>query len=171
MTGTTTASLGGLLAALLVLYANLRPWWTGNREMKLLAPFGKGLAGALAAATCPGGILGWARQRTGAVANSAGETVGKSATGTTQTDTISGGQMAGLIGVGALVAALMVFAVFLAWKNAGKKDRRRIVGGAFVGTVATLTAGGAGAFDWLPGALNGIGDAIVALAEGAKGIL
>ncbi|MFG2679201.1 hypothetical protein [Streptomyces sp. NPDC048392] len=168
MTGTTTASLGGLLAALLILYANLRPWWTGGREMKQLASFGKGLAAAAAAAACPGGILGWARQRTGAVANSAGESVGRSATGTTQTETISSGQMAGLIGVGALVAALVVFAVGLAWKAAGKKDRRRIVGGAFVGTVVCLTAGGAGALDWLPGALNGVGDGIVALAEGAN---
>ncbi|MCM8548912.1 hypothetical protein [Streptomyces sp. STCH 565 A] len=166
MTGTTTASLGGLLLAVLVLYANLRPWWAGNREMKLLLPFGKGLAGALAAAACPGGFFGWARQRTGAVANTAGETAGRSATGTAQTETVSSGQMVGLVATGALAAALVVFAVSLAWKAAGKKDRRRIIGGAFVGTVATLTAGIAGALDWLPGTLNGIGDAIKSLVEG-----
>ncbi|MFF0510970.1 hypothetical protein [Streptomyces sp. NPDC004250] len=168
MTGTTTASLGGLLAALLVLYANLRPWWAGGREMKQLAAFGKGLAAALAAAACPGGILSWARQRTGSAANSAGEAAGRSATGTTQTEAISGGHMAGLVATGAVVVVLVVFAVILAWKEAGKKDRRRIVGGAFVGSVACLTAGVAGALAWLPGALNGVGDAVVALAEGAN---
>lgn len=168
MTGTTTASLGGLLAALLVLYANLRPWWAGNREMKLLVPFGKGLAGALAAAACPGGVFAWARQRTGAIANTAGETGGRAATGTTQTEAVSNGQMVGLVATGSLVAVLMVFAVVLAWKAAGKKDRRRILGGAFVGTVASLTAGLAGALNWLPGALNGVGDGIKALAEGAN---
>ncbi|MBZ6250554.1 hypothetical protein KVH27_19500 [Streptomyces olivaceus] len=170
MTGTTTLTLGGLLLALIILYANLRPWWAGGRDVKQLAPFCKGLGGALVAATCPGGILGWARQRTGAIANTAGETAGRGATGTAQADTVSGGQMTGLIGVGALVAVLVVFATFLAWKAAGPKDKRRIVGGAFVGLVATLTAGVAGALDWLPGALNGVGDGIVALVEGS-GIL
>lgn len=167
MTGTTTLTLGGLLAALIVLYANLRPWWAGNRDPKRLTPFGKGLAGALVAAACPGGILGWARQRTGSVANTAGQTAGRGASGTTQTEAISGGQMAGLLGTGALVAVLIVFAVVLAWKAAGKDDKRRILGGVFVGLVASLTAGAAGALAWLPGALNGIGDGIVALAEGA----
>ncbi|MFF9312168.1 hypothetical protein ACF1BS_14780 [Streptomyces sp. NPDC014748] len=167
MTGTTSLSLGGLLAALIVLYANLRPWWAGNRDPKRLAAFGKGLAAALAAAACPGGILGWVRHRAGAVANSAGETGGHAATGTTQTQTVAGGQLTGLVATGATVAALAVFAVVLAWKAAGKDDRRRIVGGAFVGLVFTLTAGGAGALDWLPGALNGVGDGIVDLAEGA----
>ncbi|MET9099965.1 hypothetical protein [Streptomyces antibioticus] len=168
MNGTTTLSLGGLLAALIVLYANLRPWWAGNRDMKRLVPFGKGLAAALAAAACPGGILGWARNRTGAVANTAGETGGRAATGTTQTETITGGQMTGLIATGAAVVTLAVVAAVLAWKAAGKEDRRRIIGGAYVGFVASLTAGVAGALAWLPGALNGVGDAIVALAEGAN---
>ncbi|MBZ6250372.1 hypothetical protein KVH27_18550 [Streptomyces olivaceus] len=167
MTGTTTLTLGGLLAAVLVLYANLRPWWTGGRQMKQLAAFGKGLAGAFAAAACPGGILGWARQRTGSIANTGGESVGQSATGAAQANAISGGQLAGLVATGAFVAVLVVFAVVLAWKAASDKDKRRIVGGSFVGLVITLTAGGAGALAWLPGALNGVGDAIVALAEGA----
>ncbi|MEZ7005035.1 hypothetical protein [Streptomyces sp. AD55] len=168
MTGTTTLSLGGLLAALLVLYANLRPWWAGGRDVKQLAPFGKGLAGALAASACPGGVLGWTRHRAGAVANTTGETVGTGATGAAQESTVSAGQMTGLLGVGAVVVVLVVFATFLAWKAANPKDKRRIVGGAFVGLVATLTAGVAGALDWLPGALNGLGDGIVALVEGAN---
>ncbi|MFJ2515595.1 hypothetical protein ACIPEL_36260 [Streptomyces griseoviridis] len=165
MTGTTTLSLGGLLAALIVLYANLRPWWRGGREMKKLAAFSKGLAGALCAATCPGGILGWARNRTGSIANGAGETTSRATTGTTQTQGLTGGQMTGL-GIGALIVVLIVFAVGVAWKEAGKEDRRRIVGGAFVGCVASLTAGVAGALSWLPGALNGLGEAVQAAVEG-----
>lgn len=166
MTGTTTLTLGGLLAAALVLYANLRPWWRGGRQMKQLSSFGKGLAAAFAAAACPGGILGWTRQRAGAVANTGGESVGQSATGTAQAEAISGGQLAGLVATGAFVAVLVVFAVVLAWKDASDKDKRRIVGGGFVGFVITLTAGGAGALAWLPGALNGVGDAVKALVEG-----
>ncbi|MFJ5176693.1 hypothetical protein ACIP68_23010 [Streptomyces griseoviridis] len=168
MTGTTTLSLGGLLAALLVLYANLRPWWVGNREMKQLTAFSKGLTAALCAAACPGGILGWTKNRTGGLANSAGETGGQAATGTSQAQTIAGGQLTGLVATGALVVVLAVYAAVVAWRAAGKADRRRIVGGAFVGTVASLTAGVAGALYWLPGFLNGIGDAIVGVAQGVN---
>ena len=86
MTGTTTLTLGGLLAALIILSANLHPWWTGNREIKQLAAFGKGFLAAACAAACPGGILGWAHSRTGTVANGAGERAGAAATGTTSSD-------------------------------------------------------------------------------------
>ncbi|MFD4572081.1 hypothetical protein ACFWNK_01880 [Streptomyces sp. NPDC058417] len=167
MTGTTALSLGGLLAALLILYANLRPWWVGNREMKRLAPFGKGFGGAACAAACPGGILGWAHSRSGTVANAAGERAGEGATGASQTQSLTTGQLTGLGMTGATIVVLVVFAVGLSWKAAGKDDKKRIAGGAFVGSVLCLTAGVAGLLAWLPGALNGVGDAVVKAAEGA----
>lgn len=170
MTGTTTLTLGGLLAALLVLIANLHPWWTGGREMKQLAAFGKGVAAAACAAACPGGILGWAHSRSGAVANGAGERTGSAATGTTSGTGLTSGQLVGLGTTGAVIVVLAVFLVGLSYKAAGKKDKRRIVGGAFVGSTLCLTAGVAGALAWLPGALNGAGDAVVAAVQGA-GIL
>jgi hypothetical protein len=167
MTSTTTLTLGGLLAALLVLIANLYPWWTGPRELKQLSAFGKGFSAAACAAACPGGILGWAHTHTGTVANGAGQRASATAAGTTSSAALTTGQVVGLGATGAVVAVLVVFLVVLSYKAAGKKDKKRIVGGAFVGSVLLLTAGVAGALSWLPGALNGAGDAIVAAVEGS----
>lgn len=170
MTGTTGLTLGGLLAALLVLAANLHPWWTGSRELKQLAAFGKGFTAAACAAACPGGFLGWAHAHTGSVANGAGERTSAAATGTTSTASLTSGQLIGLGATGATVAVVVVFLVALTYKAAGRKDKRRMLGGAFVGSVLLLTAGVAGALAWLPGALNAAGDGVVAAVQGA-GIL
>ncbi|MFC9949213.1 hypothetical protein ACFVIN_01370 [Streptomyces prasinus] len=170
MTATSTLTIGGLLAALIVLTANLYPWWTGSREVKQLAAFGKGFGAAACAAACPGGILGWAHSRTGTVANGAGERAGSAATGTTSGSGLTTGQLTGLGATGAVVVVIAVTLVVLAYKAAGKKDQKRIIGGAFVGSVLCLTAGVAGALAWLPGALNATGDAVVAAVQGA-GIL
>lgn len=170
MTGTTTLTLGGLLAALIILLANLHPWWTGNREMKQLAAFGKGFTAAACAAACPGGLLGWAHSRSGTVANGAGERTGAATTGTSSATGITSGQLVGLGATGALIAVLVVFLVGLSYKEAGKKDKKRIIGGAFVGSVLLLTAGVAGALSWLPDTLNAVGVAVVDAAQGA-GIL
>lgn len=170
MSTTITLSLGGLLAALVVLACNLHPWWTGSRELKQLAPFGKGFGAAACAAACPGGILGWAHARSGTVANGAGQ---RTASGTTGTDAGSGlttGQLTGLSATGAVIVVIAVLLVILAWKTAGKKDKKRIIGGAFVGSTMCLTAGVAGALAWLPAALNTTGNALVATVQGA-GIL
>ncbi|MEU1275309.1 hypothetical protein [Streptomyces sp. NPDC005799] len=167
MTGLT---LGGLLAALLVLTANLHPWWTGSREMKQLAAFGKGFAAAACAAACPGGMLGWAHTHSGSVANGAGERTSSAAAGTSSAASLTSGQLVGLGATGAVVAVIVVFLVALSYKSAGRKDKRRMVGGAFVGSVLLLTAGVAGALAWLPGALNAAGSSVVAAVEGA-GIL
>ncbi|MFJ6905589.1 hypothetical protein [Streptomyces griseoluteus] len=167
MTGTTTLTLGGLLLAMIVLYANLRPWWTGGREIKKLAAFLKGFGTAACAAACPGGFLGWAHSHTGTLANGAGERIGENATGAAQTASLTSGQLAGLGATGAFVVALSVFAVGITWKEAAKADKRRIAGGAFVGSVLCLTAGVAGMLTWLPGALNATGDGIVAAFQGA----
>ncbi|MEW2302004.1 hypothetical protein AB0958_18860 [Streptomyces sp. NPDC006655] len=166
MTG-TTLTLGGLLAALLVLVANLYPWYRGGRDMKMLAPFGKGCGAAALAAACPGGILGWTHKHTGGVANGAGEGVGSAATGTHSGNDLTSGQLVGLGATGAVIVAIAVFLVFLAYKQAGKADRRRIVGGFFVGSSLTLTAGVAGALHWLPGALNAAGDGVVSAFQGS----
>lgn len=170
MNHTAALTAGGLLAALLVLVANLYPWYRGSREMKQLAMFGKGFLGAACAAACPGGALGWIHQRSGGIANGSGESVGAAAAGTDTGTRLATGQLVGLGMTGAIVAVLVVFIVFLSYKEAGKKDKRRIVGGAFVGSVLLLTAGVAGALSWLPGLINGIGDAIVAAVQG-HGIL
>lgn len=170
MTATTTLTLGGLLLALIILTCNLYPWWRGNREMKLLAAFGKGSAAGASAAMCPGGILGWAHSRSGTVGNGVGERAGTALTGATQGQGLTTGQLVGLGSTGAVIVVLTVLLVSLAYKAAGKKDKRRILGGAYVGSTLCLTAGVAGILSWLPAALNATGDGIVAFIQGA-GIL
>ncbi|MGW3110538.1 hypothetical protein [Streptomyces sp. NPDC001091] len=167
MTGTNTLTLGGLLAAVLILVANLRPWWVGGRDMKKLAPFGKGFAGAACASACPSGLLGWAHSHTGTAANSTGERLGATATGITSGGGLTTGQLVGLSMTGACVVVVAVFLIGLAYKEADKKDKRRIAGGFFVGTTFLLTAGVAGALSWLPATLNAAGDGVVAAFQGA----
>jgi hypothetical protein len=167
MTGTTTLTVGGLLAALLILIANLYPWYTGSREMKQLAAFGKGFIAAACAAACPGGILGWAHSRSGTVSNGAGERAGQAATGTTPASGLTTGQLVGLSATGAVIVVITVFLVGLSYKASGKRDQRRILGGAYVGSTLCLTAGVAGALAWLPSALNALGAAVVDAVQGA----
>ena len=167
MNGTTSLTLGGLLLALIILTCNLYPWYRGGRNMAQLASFGKGFGGAVCAAACPGGILGWTHAHSGTLGNGAGERTGKALTGTTATTSLTTGQLVGLGMTGAIVVVIVVIIVVLAYKEAGKKDRRRIIGGAYVGSTLCLTAGVAGALAWLPSALNGFGDGIVAAVQGS----
>lgn len=170
MNPTSTLTFGGLLAALIVLTCNLYPWYTGGREMKQLAAFGKGFGAAACAAACPGGILGWTHSRSGTLGNGAGERAGQAITGTTATAGLTTGQLVGLGATGAGVVVIAVTIAVLAYKAAGKKDKRRMIGGAYVGSTLLLTAGVAGLLSWLPGALNAVGDGVAAAVQGA-GIL
>lgn len=170
MNATDKLTLGGLLVALIILTCNLYPWWRGNRDMKLLAAFGKGNAAGLCMAMCPGGILGWAHSRTGTVGNGIGERTSQATTGTASGQSLTTGQLVGLGATGAVIVVITVLLVSLAYKEAGKKDRRRIIGGAYVGSTLCLTAGVAGILSWVPAAFNGTGDGIVAFFQGA-GIL
>ncbi|MFF7870502.1 hypothetical protein ACFZCT_29085 [Streptomyces qaidamensis] len=167
MTATEKLTLGGLLLALIILTCNLYPWWRGNRDMKMLASFGKGNAAGVGAAMCPGGILGWAHSRSGTVGNGLGERTGAALTGTSQTQGLTTGQLVGLGATGAAIVVLTVLWVVLAYKEAGKKDRRRIIGGAYVGSTFCLTAGVAGILSWLPGTLTATGNGVVAFFQGA----
>ncbi|MFE7273026.1 hypothetical protein [Streptomyces sp. NPDC057623] len=171
MNATSTLTLGGLLAALVILTCNLYPWWTGNREAKQLAAFGKGFGAAACAAACPGGVLGWAHSHSGSVGNGAGERASQALTGTNSASGLTSGQLVGLGTTGAIIVVIAVTLVVLSYKQAGKKDKRRIVGGAYVGSTLCLTAGVAGALAWLPDALNGIGDSIAQAFEGAGALL
>ncbi|UFQ18250.1 MULTISPECIES: hypothetical protein [Streptomyces] len=131
----------------------------------MLAPFGKGFAAAACAAACPRGLLGWAHSRSGTVANNAGERTGVATTGTNSASGITSGRLVGLGAAGAAIVVLVVFLVCLSYRAAGKKDKERILGGAYVGSVLLLTAGVAGALAWLPSLLKEIGGAaVIALA-------
>lgn len=163
---TTGLTLAGLTCAAVVLLLNLRPWWAGSRELKILAPFGKGSALGLMTAVCPGGILGWLHTHSAGAANAGGGRITSSATGVHTAAPVAHRALGGLTQPGACIVVLIALLVILAWKAAGKKDKRRIIGGAFVTSVLCLTAGVVGALTWVPGVLNGAG-ASVAHAVGA----
>jgi NAD-dependent dihydropyrimidine dehydrogenase PreA subunit len=167
VTGTNTLTLGGLLLALIILVCNLYPWYRGGREMSKLAMFGKGNAAGICMAMCPGGILGWAHSRSGTVGNGVGERTGTALTGTGNTQGLTTGQLVGLGATGAVIVVLVVLVVGLAYKEAGRKDKRRIIGGVYVGSTLCLTAGVAGALAWVPTAFNAAGDGVVGFFQGA----
>lgn len=154
---TTGITLAGLAVALVVLYANLRPWWAGKRDAKQLAAFGKGSALGLMSAVCPGGILGWAHAHSGTAANAAGDKLTSTTTGIPTPAPVDHSSLGGLTQPGAVVVVFITAAVVWAWQAADKKDKRRIAGGAFVASVACLTAGVVGALTWVPGTLNAVG--------------
>ncbi|SFF11789.1 hypothetical protein SAMN05216251_108234 [Actinacidiphila alni] len=157
---TTGLTLAGLAAALVVLYANLRPWWAGNRDAKQLAAFGKGSALGIVSAVCPGGILGWAHTHSATAANEGGSRLTSGTTGVQTTAPVAHRALSGLTPAGAVVVVVIAFGVVLAWRAAGKKDKKRIVGGAFVASVLCLSAGVVGLLTWVPGTLNSIGNSI-----------
>lgn len=163
----TGITLAGAAGALVVLYANLAHWWKGKREAKGLAPLTKGAAGGLVAAVCPGGILGWVTAHTGQAANTGGGGLVHGATGVQASTPISHGTLDGLTVPGAVIVVLIAASVVFAWRGAEKRDRWRILGGAFVMIMFCLTAGGAGALDWVPGALNSAGEQIKSSVESA----
>ncbi|MEU8316678.1 MULTISPECIES: hypothetical protein [Actinomycetes] len=163
-------TLAGLTIALVVLYANVRPWWKGNRDPKQLAPFGQGaLLGGLAT-TCVGGILGWGAKRAANLANSAGDKATLGITGTQAESPITTARLGTLTPEGAVIVVLILTAVVLAFRAAGKADKRRIAGGAFVGATLCTTAGVAGFLAWVPDSVNTAGTALRSAIEGA-GIL
>ena len=157
MNATTGLTLAGLTAAVIVLIYNLRPWYTGGREMKHLVAFGKGSALGVVSAVCPGGLLGWAHAHSGAAANAGGSRIAGATTGVRPSAPIAHRALGGLDQNGACVVVLIAVLVGLAWKFAGKQDKKRIVGGAFVASVLCLTAGVIGMLTWVPGALNSVG--------------
>lgn len=160
MNATTSITLAGLTAALIVLLYNLRPWWASNRDAKQLVAFGKGSALGIVSAACPGGILGWLHTHSGGAANTAGGRITSGATGVHASAPVAHRALGGLGPAGACVVAVLAVCVLIAWKAAGKKDKWRIIGGAFVASVLCLTAGVIGALTWVPGLLNSVGNSI-----------
>lgn len=166
----TGLTLVGLALSLAVLAANLYPWWTGNRDAKQLEPFGTGFLLGTLSTMCAGGLLGLLAGCAPRAANEAGDRAVAGVTGATSTSTVAHSTLGQLTPEGALIVFLATALVVLAWKKAGKKDKKRIAGGALCGVTLCTTAGVASALSWLPGLVNGAGDQLKAAFEGA-GIL
>ncbi|MFE6225465.1 hypothetical protein [Streptomyces sp. NPDC057854] len=164
-------TLAGLALTAVILWANLRPWWTSNRDPKLLAPFGKGAALGVVGAMCAGGLLGMLAGCAPQVGSTAGSKAVGAVTGTQSSTALTRGSLSGsLTEEGAVVVFLIAVGVVFAWRKAGKDDKKRMAGGVFCGASLCATAGVAGALQFLPGLVNQTGDAVRAAVESA-GIL
>ncbi|MBP8532374.1 hypothetical protein [Streptomyces sp. MK37H] len=162
-------SLAGAAISLAVLYFNLRPWWRGGRNLKDLVPFAQSALLGAFSTICAGGLLGWLAGCSVQSANTAGYKAIPGTTGTQDTG-LSRGTFDRLTPEGGVVVFLLTMVVAAAWKAAGKQNRRRMAGGAFVGATLCMTAGVAGMLGGLPSAANHLGDGLKAALEG-QGVL
>ncbi|MFD5027017.1 hypothetical protein [Streptomyces sp. NPDC058373] len=167
---TTGITLAGLALSLAIFWANFRPWWKGSREVKQLLPFGQGFLLGAVSTVCAGGILGWLAGCAATAANQGGDKATVGLTGSNSTAPLARGTLGDLTPEGAILVVLLTVGVILAWKAAGKAEKKRLAGGAFVGATLCLTAGVASLLSWLPAALNDGGGYLRAAIEGA-GIL
>ncbi|MGW2267084.1 hypothetical protein [Streptomyces koyangensis] len=167
---TTGITLAGLALSLAIFWANFRPWWKGSREAKQLLPFGQGFILGAVSTVCAGGLLGWLAGCAATAANQGGDKATLGVTGSGAAQPLARGTLGDLTPEGAVLVLLLTVGVILAWRAAGKAERKRVAGGAFVGATLCLTAGVASLLSWLPDTLNQGGGYLRAAIEGA-GIL
>ncbi|MFE3762286.1 hypothetical protein ACFXPI_11035 [Streptomyces sp. NPDC059104] len=162
-------SLAGALVCIAILYTQLRRWWVGNRDPKVLLAFAQGLLMGALGALCAGGLLGLL---TGCTRQGVSATANKGVTGLTGSGAGSPMAAASLAGrltpEGAVIVALATVATVIAYKAASKDDKRRLLGGLIVGACLTAVAGVAGALDQLPALVNEAGAAGRRVLEGGS---
>jgi hypothetical protein len=165
---TASVTTGGLGLALVILYANLKPWWKSNdRDPRLLGPFTAGFSLGALSTLCAGGVLGVLATWTANTNNRVGGHVVPGSTGQPQS-TLARGQMGQLSPGGGLVVFILAVAVVLAWRATGKGEpgkvlRRRMAGGVLCGLTLALTVGVAGLLrPTLLALTNGSGDQLLA---------
>lgn len=164
----TPLTLAGLALTLVILWANLRPWWTGSRDPKMLAAFGKGAALGVLGAMCAGGLLGWLAGCAPVAGSTAGSKAVGAVTGTQSGTALARGSLSGsLTEEGAVVVFCVAVSVVFAWRKAAKDDKKRMAGGLYCGASLCATAGVAGALSFLPGLVNDTGAQIRAAIDSA----
>lgn len=160
-------TLAGIAIVLVVLWANLRPWWKSDRNPDKLKAFGTGtLLGALST-MCGGGLLGYIAGCAAGAANTGGAKAVAGTTGKQAQASVTTGSLGNLTSEGAVIVFLITCGTIFAFRAAGKDDRKRLVGGVFCGVCLCLTAGVASALNWLPGLINGAGEQLAAAVKGA----
>jgi hypothetical protein len=165
MTPAVSLSLAGVAIAIVVMWANFRPWWKGNRDPKALIPYGSGwLLGALAT-VCVGGALGWGAAGITGLTSASGDT-GIGAVIGTGAAQLATSRMGTLAPAGGVVTFLIMCGVILLYRASGKQDRRRIFGGILTGAVLAVLPGVAATLDWLPATVNALGAYGQSLLEG-----
>jgi hypothetical protein len=160
-------TLAGIALVAVVLWANLRPWWKGDRDPAKLKSFGTGsLLGALST-MCGGGLLGYLAGCAAGAANTTGAKAVAGTTGQQAGTRVTTGDLGNLTSEGAVIVFLITCGTIFAFRAAGKDERKRMVGGVFCGVCLCLTAGVANALNWLPGLINGAGAQLAAAVQGA----
>ncbi|MCX4504309.1 hypothetical protein ACIQRK_32300 [Streptomyces anulatus] len=152
----TGLSLAGVAVALVIMWANFRPWWKGGRDPKALVPYGAGwLLGALAT-VCAGGALGWGAAGVTGLLSKGGDTAVGSLVGTGPA-ALASTRMGSLTPAGGIVVCIVLAVVIFLHRASGKLDRRRIVGGIVTGAVLGVLPGIAAQLGWLPETANMLG--------------
>lgn len=149
-------SLCGAVLSVAVLIINIRTWWKGNRELKALVPFAGGLINGSAWTLCAGGLLGWVAVSTAAAGSTAGDWAVSRVTGQGG-GSLTQGSMGALTPAGACVVVIALIVGGVAFKGLGKVDKKRALGGLFVGLTLCATAGFAQLMQWIPDLYNGVG--------------
>ena len=151
-------SLGGVAAALAILWLNLRPWLKGSRDPKALLPYASGSGLGAPATMCIGGALGWGAAGIAGIATSSGNTGVRSVTGASGSAPMPTGRMGTLTPEGGVVVCLLLVGVIIMYRAAGKQDKRRIVGGFVTFAILGFLPGVAYLLHWWPETLNWLGN-------------
>jgi hypothetical protein len=158
-------SMAGVALALVVAWANLRPWWKGGRDPKALIPYGTALLLGLLATMCIGGLLGWGAAGIAGLITSGGNKVVSAAAGTGAAP-VATSRLGALTPAGGVVVTAYFIGVYLMWKGAAKLDKRRMAGGLLAGAVLGFLPGIVQLMGWLPNTVNDAGAYVQAFVEG-----
>jgi len=161
----TALSFAGVGAALLVAWANIRPWWRGGRDPKALIPYGTALLLGLLATMCVGGLLGWGSAGIAGLITSGGDKVVSAAAGTGSAP-VATARLGALTPAGGVIVTAYFIGVYLVWKGASKLDKRRMAGGLLTGAVLGFLPGIVLLLGWLPDTVNEVGAYAKAMIEG-----
>lgn len=162
----TSISVATLSIAVVLIGLNLRSFWKGKKDPKILFPGSGGMVFGSTLAACVGGALGTSA---GAVAGAGNGVSGIVPWATGAGDRgVAVGHATGLTVEGGVIAVLVAVLGFLAAREGAKTSKKRVLGGAFCGIVLTYTAGIAALVAaYLIPAYNEVGRQLVAAVEGA----
>ena len=153
------------LMIIVILFAlHIRTFIKGGKDPKiLLAGIGGMIAGS-SLAMCVGGSLGVVATYIAGAGNAA-SVIAPWATGTGDR-ALASGTAQGLTMEGGLIALVIGVITWVSIREAGKKERLRLLGGLFSGVCLTYTGGVSGLVNGtLIPAYNGIGAQIISLVE------
>ncbi|WP_264203536.1 hypothetical protein [Streptomyces bambusae] len=158
-------SLAGVAVGIIILIANLRPWWNGGRDPKALLPFVSGWTLGALATVCTGGALGWGAHGIAGLISRAGNTATEAVAGTSAAP-VETARAGTLTGPGGVAVVVYLAYVVLLYRSSGQQDSRRILGGVATGAILGLLPGIAAMLGWLPGTANGLGTWAYGLVRG-----